>query len=84
MVFQSVEGWFNNGSGRDEMVSLLQEMYDISSENSLAGIPALVSDLAEKRVEQVDISFRKQLNPFVISKINLSTSDRIHDTLVNA
>lgn len=32
----------------------------------------------------MDISFRKQLNPFVISKINLSTSDRIHDTLVNA
>ena len=79
-----LKGWFNNGSGRDEMVSLLQEMYDISPENSIAGIPALVSDLEEKRLEQVDISFRKQLNPFVISKINLSTSDRIHDTLVNA
>ena len=79
-----LKGTFNNRSGRDEMVSLLQEMYDISPENSLAGIPVLVSDLAEKRLEQVDISFRKQLNPFVISKINLSTSDRIHDTLVNA
>ena len=46
-----LKGWFNNRSGRDEMVSLLQEMYDISPENSLAGIPVLVSDLAEKRLE---------------------------------
>lgn len=45
-----LKGSFNNRSGRDEMVSLLQEMYDISPENSL-GIPVLVSDLAEKRLE---------------------------------
>ena len=46
-----LKGLFNNRSGRDEMVSLLQEMYNISPENSIAGIPVLVSDLAEKRLE---------------------------------